>query len=76
MTESLMTDSDKIDQGILTELNSLIRLSHDEKTSAIPELFAEIKGKSGFLVAERQARWRRNRCASFSPTLVTCVKGP
>lgn len=45
MTESLMTDSDKIDQGILAELDSLIRLSHEEETLAIPKLFAKIKGK-------------------------------
>lgn len=52
MTESLMADFDKISQGILAKLNSLIRPPHKEKTPAIAKIFVEFKGKSGTLVVE------------------------
>lgn len=68
-----MTDSYIIDQGMLGRLDPLIRLPHEDKPPAIPESF-ENKGKSGFLVAERQVRWRRIRCMIYLATAVTRLR--
>lgn len=45
---------------MLAGLDPLIKLPHEDNPPAIPVSFAENKGKSDSLVAERQARWRKD----------------